>query len=97
MAWAFYQTRKIADCGMRREYLETFSPTPTSKETTSYRSRHASRHVRDARAVMHVGIANAKWRGKTFTAFPVHAHPAILRIWQEAHVFYLYPGETYMP
>ena len=43
---------------------ETFSPPPTSKETASQRSRHASRHVRHARAVMHVGIANPRWRGK---------------------------------
>ena len=28
------------------------------------RSRHASRHVRDARAVMHVGIAYLRWRVK---------------------------------
>ena len=42
----------------------TFSPPPTSKETASKRSRHASRHVRVARAVMHVGIANPRWRGK---------------------------------
>ena len=40
----------------------TFSPPPTSKETASKRSRHASRHVIHARAVMHVGIA--KMRGK---------------------------------
>ena len=63
----------------------TFSPPPTSKETACYRSRHASRHVRDARAVMHVGIANPRWPGKTFPAFPAHAQPTILRIWQEAH------------
>ena len=42
----------------------TFFPPPTSKETASYRSRHASRHVPYARAVMHVGIANPRWRGK---------------------------------
>ena len=41
----------------------TFSPPPTSKETTSSRSRHASRHVRHARTVKHVGIANPWWRG----------------------------------
>ena len=34
----------------------TFSPPPTSKETVNYRSRDASRHVRHARVVMHVGI-----------------------------------------
>ena len=32
----------------------------------SWRSRHASRHVRHARAVMYVGIANPKWRRKRF-------------------------------
>ena len=65
----------------------TFSPPPTSIETTSERSRYASRHVRDAGAVMHVRIATVA--GKTFTAFPTHAQPAILRIWQKA-----YGGET---
>ena len=33
-----------------------FSPPPTSNESASYRSQHASRHVRHARVVMHVGI-----------------------------------------
>ena len=42
----------------------TYSPPPTSKGTASCRSRHASRHVHDARAVMHVGIANPRWPGK---------------------------------
>ena len=63
MAWASYQIRKIAVAhapGMPG----TFSPPPSSKETASKRSRHASRHVRHARAVMHVGIANPRWRGK---------------------------------
>ena len=42
----------------------TFSPPLTSKETASLRSRHASRHELHARAVMHVEIANPRWRGK---------------------------------
>ena len=42
----------------------TFFPSPTSKENASKRSRHASWHVRDARAVMHVGIVNPLWWGK---------------------------------
>ena len=41
----------------------TFSPLRTSKETARYWSRHASRHVRQACAVMHVGITNPRWRG----------------------------------
>ena len=48
---------------MRRECWERF-PATTLTETASQRSRHASRYVRDARAVMHVGIANLRWRRK---------------------------------
>ena len=44
--------------GMRR----TFYPPLTTKETASERSRHATRHVRHAHGVMHVGIANPRWR-----------------------------------
>ena len=39
-------------------------PTKYVKWTASERSRHASWHVRYARAVMHVGIANPRCRGK---------------------------------
>ena len=58
----------------------TFSPA-----IAGWRSRHASRHVRDARAVMHAGIANLWFplksvAGKTFSTFPAHAQPTILRI-----------------
>ena len=42
----------------------TFSLPPTSNETTSWRPRHASRHVRHARAVMHVGLAYSQWQRK---------------------------------
>ena len=33
-------------------------------------------------------------RGKTFPAFPAHAQPAILRIWQEAHFMLTIPLRT---
>ena len=49
---------------MRPECWERFLPPPISKETASKRSWHASRHVRDARAMMHVEIAYLRWRGK---------------------------------
>ena len=49
--WASCQIRKIACCACAGNAGKV-SPT-----TASYRSRHASRHVRDARAVMHAGIA----------------------------------------
>ena len=41
-----------------------FSPPPTPRETANKQPRHASRHVRDACAVMHVGIATRRWREK---------------------------------
>ena len=79
------QICKIAGCACAGNAGNVF---PT---TVGWWSRHASWHVRDARAVMHAGIAN--WRfhlksvvGKTFLAFPAHAQPAILGIWHKAHV-----------
>ena len=42
----------------------TFSPPSTLKETAIQQSRHASRYVRHTRAVIHVGIANPRWREK---------------------------------
>ena len=42
----------------------TFFPATDLKEITRSRSRHASRHVRHARAALHVGIANPRWRGR---------------------------------
>ena len=41
-----------------------FSPPTTSKETLAQHAQHASRHVRHAHALMHVGIANLRWPGK---------------------------------
>ena len=74
--------RSVSTHGPLTRYIncELFSLVPTSKETISQQSLHASQHVRDARAVINAGIA-----GKTFLAFPVHAQPTILCIWQEAH------------
>ena len=53
--WASCQIRQIAGAhapGMPG----TFFPTTAGKQ-----SRHASRHVRDARAVMHAGTANSRF------------------------------------
>ena len=82
--WASYQICNIACCACAGNAGNGFPA------TAGWRSRHASRHVRDARAVMHVGIANLRFplksvAGKTFPAFPAHAQLALLRIWQEAH------------
>ena len=50
--WASCQIRKIAVCACAGNAGNVFPV------TAGRRSRHASRHVRDARAVMHAGIAN---------------------------------------
>ena len=80
LPWFSYQIRKIAGCVCTGN-AEIVFPANGSK-----RSRHASRHMRNARATMHVGIANKRFplksvAGKTFPAFPAHAQHAILRIW----------------
>ena len=53
---------KIAGCACAGN-ARNVNPPPTSKETAGERSRYASRSVRHARAVLHVGIANPRWRG----------------------------------
>ena len=60
-------------CTRRESRSGTFSPPPTSKEAASKRPRHASRHVRHARALMHVGIADPQWREKrSLNSRPMH-------------------------
>ena len=76
VSWASYQMRNIAGCACSGNAGNVF-PAPTG-----WRSRHASRHVRDARAVMHAGIANKRFPlksvvGETFRAFSAHAQPTI--------------------
>ena len=59
---------------------------PGMPGTFSLPPRVSDPDMRDARAVMHAGIANKRFplksvAGKTFPEFPVHAQPAIFRIW----------------
>ena len=54
--WASYQIRKIAVCACAGNVFPA---------TSSQRSRHASRRVRRARAVMHAGIANYLFPSKS--------------------------------
>ena len=75
-AWASYQIRKIAGCACARYAGNFFFLPPTSKGKASYRSRHASRHVRHACRDCESAVA-----GKTYPAYPAHAQSAVLRIW----------------
>ena len=71
---------------MRREYRERFS----CHRRLTIPTCITARAWRQARAVMHAGIAKNSGlksvAGKTFPAFPAHAQTTILRIWYEAHV-----------
>ena len=60
--WASYQIRKIVGCACGN--TGNIFPATDYKESTSKRSRHASRHVRHARVMMHVRLANPRWHGK---------------------------------
>ena len=42
------------------KYARNVLPAPSTKETASYRPQHVSQHVRHARAVTHVGVANLR-------------------------------------
>ena len=69
------QIHKIAGCPCSGNARNVFPA------TVGWRSRHASRHAHDARAVKHAGIANKRFylksvAGKTFPAFPAHAQLA---------------------
>ena len=77
--WASCKIRKIAGWACAGKVGKVFPATDFCKIDSS-RSRHASLHVSRACRDHQPAVA-----GKTFPAFPVHAQPAILRIWYEAH------------
>ena len=61
--WASCQIRKIAGCACAGNAGNDF-PATDFKGNRKLATRHASRHVRNARAVIHVGIASPRRRGK---------------------------------
>ena len=60
--WASYQMRKIAGCACAGNASNVF-PATDFKGNRKLAIVALSRHVRDARAVMHGGIAKPGWRG----------------------------------
>ena len=87
IAWASCQIRKIAGAhapGMSG----TFSP----PSDTSDPEMHHGTCVTHVPWCMPESLTSiflwSQRRGKTFPAFPAHAQPTILRIWQEAHSGY---------
>ena len=80
--WASYQIPEIGDCACAGNAGNVFPATDFK-----WNRFLAIAACITARAVIHVGIANQRWRGKHFPAFPAHGQPAILRIWQEVHTW----------
>ena len=82
--WASYQIRKIAGCACAENAGNVFPATDIKGNRQlaipACITTRASRTCRDARRDRWLKVA---W--KTFLAFPAHAQPAILRIWQAAH------------
>ena len=82
--WASYQIRKIADAHAPR-MPGTFSPPQRASDP----DMHHGTCVTHVPWCMPGSLTSSfHWirrRGKTIPAFPAHAQPTILRIWQEAH------------
>ena len=83
--WASYQIRIIAGAhapGMPG----TFSPPPRVSDPDMHHGTCVTHVPWCMPGSLTSSFLWSWWRGKTFPAFPAHAQPAILRIWQEAHV-----------
>ena len=71
--WASYQIRKIAGAHAPGMPVNVFPA------TAGMRSRHALRHVRDARAVMHAGITNERFPLKSAAGGKCSRHSRCMR------------------
>ena len=82
--WASYQICKIA--GAHSPGVPgTFSPPPRVSDPDMYHGTCVTQVPWCIPGSLTSNLLWSQWRGKTFPAFPVHAQPAILRIWQEVH------------
>ena len=84
ISWASCQIRKIA--GTHAPGMPgTFSPSPQVSDPDMHRGTCGTHVPWCMPGSLTSGFLWNRRRGKTFPAFPAHAQPAILRIWQEAH------------
>ena len=82
--WASYQIRKIAGAhapGMPG----TFPPPPRVSDPDVHHDKCVAHVPWYMPGSLTCGFLWSQRRGETFPGFPVHAQPAITRIWQEAH------------
>ena len=88
LPWASCQIRKIAGAHARG-MPGTFSPSPLVSDPDMHHGPCVTHVPWCMPGSLTSGFLwNRRW-GKTFPAFPAHAQPAILRIWQEAHIQYM--------
>ena len=83
--WASCQIRKIAGA-YARGMPGTFSPSPQVSDPDMHHGTWVTHVPWYIPGSLTSGFLWKRRRGKTFPAFPAHAQPAILRIWQEVHV-----------
>ena len=84
ITWASYQIRKIAGCACAGNAGNIFPATQLlRKPLVSDPDMHHGTCVTHVPWCM--SGSPTRGDGKTFPAFPAHAQPAILPIWQEAH------------
>ena len=83
-SWAPCQIRKIA--GAHAQGMSgTFSPSPRVSDPDTHHGTSVTHVPWCMPGSPTSSLLWSRWQGKTFPAFPAHAQPTILRIWQEAH------------
>ena len=89
LSWASCQIRKIA--GAHAPGIPgTLSPSPQVSDPDMHHGTCVTHVPWCMPGSLTSGFLWNWRRGKTFPAFPAHAQPAMLRIWQEAHCFRLF-------
>ena len=82
--WASCQIRKIADAHAPG-IPGTFSPSPQVSDPDMHHGTCVTHVPWCMPGSLYSSFLWNRRRGKTFPAFPAHAQPVFLRIWQEAH------------
>ena len=92
IAWASYQIRKIAGCTWAGN-AETFSTPLTSKETTSYRPQHTSRHVILCPDFSYMTVNKSLWKINTL----LHVITVFDIDWKSSYSFFHHPRTNICP
>ena len=83
--WASCQIRKIAGCACAGNAGNVFPPPARVSDPDMHHGRCVTHVPWCMQGSPYLRFPLKSVMGKTCPAFPAHAQPAILRIWQEAH------------